>query len=226
MSLVIGVSYGRGVILAADPFVFDNNRESPKRVFNFGRIQTIKHNSYAFSHVGSHEVFHSTIHKLNARVSLPTVEEISTTWKRMNTEFAVKCSAQSGELIETLRPRSDSVLMLASALSPGKIYMCGPHGQLVETHSLAVCGSASEHVKQWILDQAFESSGIGSLEEAFGLVQAAFAIASADLFVLGYPIISVVTASGVLVFDRECEELFLESYTNYMASLRNLLSEQ
>lgn len=225
MSLILGARFQNGILLASDPFVFDNDGELPLKSINFDKIYISTKLNCAITAVGSSWVFHEFSKWLNE--SEITEEEapelLPRKWAELSAYWKDKRSKDINEIKGTLRPISHSIYLMVWGNDLQSISIVDENGHLERTSSFALSGSGSFLVEQFLRISARKFEPSDTLEQCFELLEKCFTLASKDLYVVGQPCIVLVTSSQVVDLSEKCSQIWSEHYKEYFADIKALL---
>lgn len=226
MSLVIGARFRDGILLASDPFVFNNDGEFPLKSLNFHRFHIVEKMHLVMTSIGSNWVFReftkwletSQITNNNMMQLLPLKwAELSASWRDRRTKETSEL--RSG----TLRPISHSVCLMGWGKDLQSVFVFDEHGNFEKTSTFLISGSGSLLVEHFLNVSGNTFRPNDSLDQCFDLVEECFSIASQDLYVMGQPVIALLTPSRVLDFTEQCTHVYLKHSKGYFNDMKAVL---
>lgn len=225
MSVVLCTRFNKGILLASDPFVFDNDGELPLKHIDFSRFFSSERLGVALVSVGSRWVFAQFCQELDAQQTVAKEhlsrladqwQGLSQSWKEQRQQDAMT----QGD--ETLRPLSDSLLFLTMTSDINTIHLIDSDGNLHATSSFALAGSGSHLLRNYLETKRDTFSSRQSLQESISLVTACYRAARCDLYVIGYPSIIVVTETSIIDLAKQCAALWRHADQQYYDGLIEL----
>jgi 20S proteasome alpha/beta subunit len=98
-------------------------------------------------------------------------------------------------------------------------------GKLYSTSSFVFSGSGSDLVMHFIMRTEKKFSPSDTLEECIELIWQCYRVASADLYVTGFPSIAVVGEKGIRDFSKRCSAIWNRIESNYFTDLKLMIKE-
>jgi hypothetical protein len=226
---VIATRFNGGILLACDPFTFDNDRESPQKSVQFHKIFVAEKQNLVSLGVGSRWVFRSFNIWLEKQQpqKYQHLQKISSKWSELQNEWLEKRK----EMLEqysanTLRPASNSLLILVSPKDIKTITAIDTHGNVRNSSSFVICGSGSDLVAKFLKNSNKLFAPSNKLDETFKLAFDCFDVASDDLYVIGIPSIMIVYNDQVIDFSNQCEIIWKKTKTKYANELKKAIRKQ
>lgn len=224
MSLILATRFKGGILLAADPFFFDNDGEVPLKGIKFDKFIISKQNSCVVAGVGSVWVLEQAGKWLAAQ--LPDYDDLlpdlASKWKELNQEWKENREAEIAEAqVQSLRPISDSLFILAKSNNLSTIHICDSEGKLHATTTFVLSGSGSDLVRQLLESTGQKFSPTDSLENCLDLTWKCYRAASCDLYVMGFPSVVLITAQGIKNLSEQCAALWSDTEKNYFINLKS-----
>jgi len=226
MSLVLATRFQGGILVASDPFVFDNDAEMPSKTADFNKLFIFSTYSCVMAAVGSHWVFTKAQEWLNSQAKDRLgnwMRDLASLWKELNLKWKEeRCCEISDTVKRTLRPLSESLFLLAQTKNLGSITICDSEGNLHQTESFILSGSGTDLVRNLLQStgQIFRPSD--SLRTCLDLVEKCYRVAGHDLYVIGLPAIAIVRSEGIIDFTNDCEQIWLECERQYFKKIKNI----
>lgn len=226
MSLIVATRFDKGILLASDPFVFDNDAALPQKLVDFAKAHISNKYGCAFLRVGSSWVFRNFINWVeNKDIEVDEFEtRIQSKWAELNSEWINKrVSENQVEGNSTLRPISNSSLIIARKSDIKSISIIDHDGTIINSSTFIIGGSGS-----YLVEEHFRISGKSfrpsfTLQRSFDLIRECYDIASRDLYVIGYPTIVLVLSTHIEDFTDDCVNVWLSCNNKYFSSLRKKL---
>ena len=225
MSLVLGTRFEGGILVASDPFVFDNDGETPSKTADFNKLFISSTYNCVMAAVGSRWVFTKTQEWLNSRPEDKLgnwVRDLASMWKELNLEWKERRSCEISDTVNrTLRPLSESLFLLAQTNNLASIQICDSEGNLHQTESFILSGSGADLVRSLLqsTSQIFRPSD--SLRTCLDLVEKCYRVAGHDLYVIGFPAIAIVRSEGIIDLTNDCEQIWFKFEKQYFKKIRN-----
>lgn len=226
MSLIISARYKNGILLAADPFYFNNDGEVPLKGINFDKFVFSDLCRFAIVGVGSmwvldqlHNCLHN--HHFQPKNLLP---HLASKWREFNQEWKTKRQREIAEAdARTLRPISDSRFIFATSDDLSKIQICDSEGNLNSTSTFFLCGSGSDLVWHFLKSTNQQFSPTDDLGDCLELVWKCYSHASNDLYVVGLPSLFLLTNKTLINFNNICSEIFNKTRVKYFTDLTSTI---
>jgi len=225
MSLVLATRFQGGIVVASDPFVFDNNGEMPSKTADFNKLFISSTYNCVMAAVGSRWVFTKAQEWLNSRPEDKLgdwIRDLASMWKELNLEWKEKRSCEIRDTVNrTLRPLSESLFLLAQTNNLASIQICDSEGNLHQTESFILSGSGADLVRSLLqsTSQIFRPSD--SLRTCLDLVEKCYCVAGHDLYVIGFPAIAIVRSEGIIDLTNDCEQIWFEFEKQYFEKIKN-----
>jgi hypothetical protein len=225
MSLILATRFEGGILVASDPFVFDNDGEMPSKTADFNKLFISSTFSCVIAAVGSRWVFTEAQEWLNSRPEDKLgnwIRDLASMWKELNLEWKGRRSSEISDMsITTLRPLSESLFVLAHTNNLASIQICDSEGNLHQTESFIISGSGADLVRNSLqaAREIFRPSD--SLETCLDLVEKCYRAARHDLYVIGFPAIAIVRSEGIIDFTKDCEQMWFEFGKTYFENIKS-----
>lgn len=225
MSLLIAARYRHGVVLASDPFVFDNDPLRPSRRLEFDRVHVAADGSAVFAAVGALWVFRAFCRQYDAEsiAQTPSTDRVAEIWKNPCAEWRRARDRTDGRSA-SLRTISRSQLIAVRCRRPWRIEAWDDAGNPANSETFIVTGSAAGWVRDSVSRPGARFNPRDTLETCLARVRACFSAGARDLFVVGFPSIVVVHQGGVVDCSRESERAWnragASAFAGLMASVR------
>ncbi len=223
MSLLIAARCRAGVLLASDPFVFDNDRLRPSRRLDFERFHFAEHARALFASVGALWVFHRFCRSLEADGGAERFERrrLGSLWQSLSAEWKDERARElSAYGRDPLRPVSDSLLVAVPCRRPPTIVACDASGNWTTSRTFLVTGSAAHWVREHLASPADRFTPRDSLDGCLEKVLACFSAGSRDLYVIGLPAIAIVTPDGATDLSQTSRSIWQKSQQTSFRKLR------
>jgi 20S proteasome alpha/beta subunit len=228
MSIIIVTRYKDGIILAADSFIFDNDGEVPYKSMDFRKVLISKSHKSAMVAVGSSWVFHEAYAWLKKqRKKKGIIGPLSAEWKKLNVNWKRRRARElKKEKHTTLRPVSNSLIVIAQQANLDVIQIIDPKGKIHETKSFVMSGSGAELARHYLSakEKSFKQSD--TLNNSLNLLRECYRAASHDLYVTGIPAIVIVKKAGILDLTKQCEEVWQECESRFFVRIKNIIKRQ
>lgn len=206
MSLLIAARYREGVLLASDPFVFDNDPVRPRRRLDFDRFHVAADQSVVFAAVGSLWVFREFCRRFDEKQARRAVSRvgIAALWSDLCTRWRSGRTRKEHGAAASLRALSDSLLIAIHREKPWRIEAITADGVSTSSRSFIVTGSAASWVRGYLLNAENRFDSRHSLERALELMRGCFAAGASDLYVVGFPALACVRAHDIVDCSHAC----------------------
>ena len=225
MSIIVAARYNKGILLASDPFYFDNDGEVPLKGINFNKFIVSVQYRCAMVGVGSAWVLEQAA-KWIAAERFPSdhfLPALTAKWKQLNHEWKKDREREIAESkVQTLRPLSDSIFFLAKSDDLSTMHIGDSEGKLHSTSSFVLSGSGSGLVRHLLESTGQKFSPNDSLEKCLDLTRRCYCAASYDLYVIGFPSIVLVTEKGIRNFTEKCAALWSNAQNKYFSDLTSI----
>ena len=222
MSLILATRFKDGILLASDPFFFDNDGEVPLKGIKFDKfIISEQHHCVMFG-IGSVWVLEQAgkwlaLRKPDFATLLP---ELALKWKELNRVWKKNRTVEITQAeIQSLRPISDSLFLFAKSDDLSTIHICDSEGKLHTTTTFVLSGSGSDLARQLLEATGQKFSPTDSLESCLDLTWKCFRAASYDLYVIGYPAIVLLSKYRIINLAKQCKVLWDRNGKSYFDSL-------
>jgi hypothetical protein len=228
MSLIIACLFNEGILISSDSFMFDNDGEIPFKHIEFAQILVSESHGIAMAGVGSYWVLTKAYQYI--------VEEqkndfdliaLASKWKSLNDKWRENREQELSEAENTtLRPISDSLMILARQDNLKHIHIIDPNGVLHKTSAFVLSGSGGEWTRRYLdnTKKIFEPSD--SLSDCFELIQSCYNVSSHDLYVTGIPTITIVKANKIFDLTDTCRSQWEKCKTNYFDNLLKTIKDR
>lgn len=230
MSLIIVARFRKGILLAADPFVFDNDGEVPCKAIDFDKFIVSKELGAALVAVGSRWVFaqfHEWIETGKDMNRENLVDAFSTKWAQLNQNWKKRREKEAAKSdAGTLRPISDSLFILVQLRDLSSIYIVDQEGNTHISRTYVLSGSGSSFVRHFLETEGKSFRCDDSLLQSSRLMRDCYGVAKQDLYVTGLPALVAATANGFFDFSRSCERVQKECEKKYFADLSRDLMDK
>jgi 20S proteasome alpha/beta subunit len=213
MSLVIAAKYTDGIVLAADAFVFDNDRVLTTKKLDFSKIVTLDKKGVVVAGVGSSWVFWQAIQIIDDSVqpiSMLISKLLGPKWKELNKkwqEARIKDSDVQDfaeEQNRTLRPPSESALIIVRQDNIEEVMILDENGNLHLTKTFLFTGSGSALLRYKIQVGEIIFLPTMSLEDLMSQIIKAYRLCRADLFCSGIPTFVIITKNDIVDYSNKC----------------------
>jgi 20S proteasome alpha/beta subunit len=145
-------------------------------------------------------------------------------WKDLNGEWRAKRETEAQhENSGTLRPISNSLLVIARQSNLESISIIDHDGKLETTQTFVISGSGSYLVEQFLRQSEKSFSPAMTLDDCFDLLQGCYRVLSRDLYVIGYPAVVLVSHSHIRNFSDECAKIWSNQDRQYFGKVKKKL---
>lgn len=214
MSLLIAARYRDGVVLASDPFVFDNDPARPSRRVDFDRFEIAPDQSAVFAAVGAMWVFRTFQRQFDAESARETLSpaRIAEIWKNGCDEWRRGRESEThGARRGSLRELSESLLIAVRRRRPWTIDACSCSGAWTSSRTWIVTGSAAGWVRDHMSQASNRFDARDSLADCLAKVRACFTAGQRDLYVIGFPAVVCVSDDGIHDFSEASRDAWENS---------------
>jgi len=228
MPLVMGTRFRSGILFAADPFFFDNDGATPTKGTDFDRFMVSEQFRCLMTGVGSRWVLKKAGEWIETQDGAITgfLPDLARKWCGLNREWK---EGRHRKIAETedraLRQLFDSLFILATSGNLSTINIGDGDGKLYSTSTFVFSGSGSDLVRHFIIRTQKKFSPSDTLEKCIELTWQYYRVASADLFVTGFPSIVVVDERGIRNLSKCCSGIWNRIESNYFTDLKLMINE-
>ena len=228
MSLILVTRYKDGIILAADSFVFDNDGEVPLKSMDFNKVLISRFHKTAMVAVGSTWVFHESYQWLKRQKKKKNIlKPLSAKWEKLNDRWKKNRKKEIKKTKnKTLRPVSDSLLVLAQQTDLETIHIIDPKGKVHETKSFVMSGSGADLTRHYLKKTKKTFKPKDSLDKCLKLLQECYQASGHDLYVTGFPVITIVQQRKIIDLTKQCEQTWKDCEQKYFGKIKKLSKVQ
>lgn len=226
MSLIFGVIFKNGILIADDPFALHNDLEHPQKEINFQKMFTSERLGIVAASVGSLWVFQRFCSYLNGirSFNLKNLEPILPKWVQLTKEWKNRNKDPVNNVTNNLRQLSDSYCIFARTNNLNEIYIIDYEGNIDKSSSYIFAGSGSYLVEQFLCCNKKTFNPLSPFKNTLKLLLECYRIASRDLFILGFPSIIVISNERIFDFSVEVSKLYSRSNAQYYKNMLSLFN--
>ncbi len=200
MSILLGIRYKTGTIFTADAFVFDNNNDYPLKDWAFNRFYISPDKKLVMMAVGSRAVYFQFTdwHQANYEKA-QEIQIISNKWSELQQKWEEKRKQLiKDENVKTLRPLSDSLLVIHSVNKPEHIISVKTNGEINYANRYVIAGTGSALVREIINE--LKAPELLDRKDAVEAIIKSYRIAKHNLYVSGN--LSFLSIDGETINDQ------------------------
>ena len=226
MSLILAARFQDGILLASDPFVFNNDGELPIKHIQFNKLYISKKLKSVFASVGSSWVFNEFTSWIEANnfSEANTIEKISNQWAYLNKLWKDQRESDTLNLDNhTLRPLSDSILVSIFEKDLNLINIFDSNGNKKTTSQFVFSGSGSLFVENYLRESKKSFNPTDSLTQCVDLIFECYNSAYKDLYVIGTPSMAVIVPEKTINYAEECSLLWQKNRKQYFDEIKEAI---
>lgn len=223
MSLVLAARYKGGVLMAADPFSFDDQSSLALRSFRFDKF--IIDRGLVVAGVTGMGVINRMRHWIADREAPDDADflpDLAGAWAECETGWqAERQAVNAGDNNILVRPGPDVLFAAAGTHDPGAIHFGDRVGNIHSTTTAVLSGFGSHPAGRHLAGGHKRFEPAMSLADCLDLAFECFLAASADLMVIGRPSIVLVTSGGVIDFHERCRAIWQGVERGYFEKVKS-----
>ena len=227
MSLIIMARYDSGIIASADPFFFDNDGGIPQKGLDFNKFIISDRHKLIMAGVGSAWVLAQAGKWLESqpRGDFKTLLlSLAEQWATLNNDWLKSRETDIEETeVGTLRPLSGSTCLLARQADLARITIVDGEGRVHSSPSFVMSGSGSAIVSHYMKNSGNKFTPEDHLADSLNLIFDCYRAARSDLYVLGFPIVVIVTKDRIKNHAIRCQHIWESLEVNYFNELREAI---